>query len=279
MKCLTIRSQFDNRLVDEDINLVHLLSNPCTLPKDQVPQWLFASRKEGCFRRCNESIADVHCLVVEYDKGITIAEWEQQFSHYAYALHTTSSHTLALNKFRCILPMAMPIPFELLKSRESKMVLKEIFGNIDPSCVVNFQKIPALPANPSDYYSNVNKGRKFNYVDEVAPGISRITMNEEIEKQFQYSQRQKYIQREGTNLEAYKAKVLENKEREFGGCGARETGDRYTTLCRYCGSLLHSIYPTGDYIFDDSEVMAIITSECRDSRVIKMVRDLIRRRK
>ena len=278
MKCLTIRSQFDNRLVDEDINLVHLLSNPCTLPKDQVPQWLFASRKEGCFRRCNESIADVHCLVVEYDKGITIAEWEQQFSHYTYALHTTSSHTPTLNKFRCILPMAMPIPFELLKSRESKMVLKEIFGNIDPSCVVNFQKIPALPANPSDYYSNVNKGRKFNYVDEVTPGISRITIDEEIERQFQHSQHLKYIQREGTNLEAYKAKVDESTSALISSLPRCENGTRYSEFLSVMGKILGAKYPNGDEIYTTAEVQMMLKSVYWDSGLEKAFRNFSRRR-
>lgn len=278
MKCLTIKSQFDNRLVDEDINLVHLLSNPCTLPKDQLPQWLFASRKEGCFRRCNESIADVHCLVVEYDKGITIAEWEQKFSHYAYALHTTSSHTPALNKFRCILPMAMPIPFELLKSRESKMVLKELFGNIDPSCVVNFQKIPALPVNPSDYYFHVNSGRKFNYVDEVAPGISRITMNEEIEKQFQYSQRQKYIQREGNNLEAYKAKVDESTSALISSLPRGENGTRYSEFLSAMGKILGAKYPNGDEIYSTAEVQMMLKSVYWDSGLEKAFRSFSRRR-
>ena len=278
MKCLTIRSQFDNRLVDEDINLIHLLSNPCTLPKDQVPQWLFASRKEGCTRRCNESIADVHCLVLEYDKDITIAEWERQFSRYSYALHTTSSHSKSLNKFRCILPMAEPIPFELLKSRESKTILKKIFGGIDPSCVVNFQKIPAMPANPLDYYYNINKGAKFNYVVEVSPGIAELVMNEEIENQFNKSHHQKYLVRDNNNLAAYKAKVDETTHALVSSLPRHENGTRYSEFLSAMGKILGAKYPNGDEIYSSNEVRMMLKAVYWDGGLEKAFKSFSRRR-
>lgn len=283
MKCYIINSQYDAFLKPREVSLLAMCKNPSKKKKEDLEQWMFMDLIDPMVIRRNLlNYNNCHALIIEYDnkigKYVSIESFCVKYKHLTWILHTSSSHTKALHKFRVILPLDIPTAYSTWHSHPVKAEMQVFFEGIDPSSVSNFQKIPALPANHDDYQCVVNQGVKFSYSmieDNVKARINAENALS-IERAKLRALRPKDM---AFNYEAYKAKVIENKEREFGGCGVSETGDRYTTLCKYCGSLLSATYPDGEYIFDDSEVMMIITSEYRDSRVTKMVRDLTRKRK
>lgn len=283
MKCYMINSQYDAFLKQREVSLLEMCKNPSKKKKEDLEQWMFMDLVDPMVIRRNLlNYNNCHALIIEFDNKdrfqITIEQFTARYKNLAWILHTTSSHTKALHKFRVILPLDVPTAYSIWHSRCVRDEMQVYFQGIDPSSFSNFQKIPALPANPNDYQYVVNQGAKFSYA-MIKDNVEART-NAENELNIERARLRALLPKDMSfNYEAYKAKVIENKEREFGGCGARETGDRYTTLCKYCGSLLSALYPDGEYIFDDSEVMMIINSECRDNRVTKTVRDLTRRRK
>lgn len=278
-----INSQRDPFLKERDLSLLEMCKNPSNKKKDDLPQWMFIDLIDPMqIRRNLLNYKNCHLLIIEFDnkygKYVSIEAFAEKYKHLSWILHTTSSHTPEVHKFRVILPLDTPTAYSIWHYKTVQEEMQLLFEGIDPSSFSNFQKIPALPANPDDYRYIVNHGVKFSYSMIKDNVEARI---EEENRQIAERARQRALRpkNESFNYEAYKAKVIENKEREFGGCGARETGDRYHTLCRYCGSLLNAKYPDGEYIFDDLEVKTIITAEHSDARVNKMVRDLTRRRK
>ena len=111
MKCLVKKINETAFVTVEDINLLHFLSNPSNLPKEKLPLWRFCTLKEGAELKANQLNYDtIHMLILEIDKGHTIQEIEDKASEFAHAIHTTSSHTPELHRFRLMLPLDMPYP-------------------------------------------------------------------------------------------------------------------------------------------------------------------------
>lgn len=184
MKCLVKSKNETGFVTVEDINLLHFLQNPSTSPKDKLPLWRFCTLKKDAPLRANQDNYDtIHMLILEIDKGYTIQAIESKASEFAYAIHTTSSHTPEVHRFRLMLPLDMDYPDSFWRENNIKRALIQKFAKFDNSTFSNYQKIPALPANPADYYYNIHKGRRFGYED-IKQIVEGLELDEHINQQF-----------------------------------------------------------------------------------------------
>lgn len=279
MKVLTVKSQYDTLIREEDVNLLSLLSNPVSLPKDKIPQWIFANKVDGEFKRKNSSIATVHCMQIEYDKGeITVDEWVTRYSNYSFALYTSSGHTPNLHKFRVIIPLKESVEYSNFISRLSKNIMCEIFTGIDDSCFTNWQKIPALTlADPSFYKYVTNNGKKFDYIEEVWNKVEYIIQQEEQIKQMQDILNPKKTYNT-INYDAYKLKVDESMEDLISDIPSRENGGRYRAFVSVMGSMLSSKYPDGVEIYSIHDIRHMLRRVYWDSNLENTLKRLERGR-
>jgi hypothetical protein len=173
----------------------------------------------------------------------------------------------------------MEYPEMLWRLSNVKQAMKELFPALDITCFVNFQKIPAVPANPIDYVYHVNRGERFSY-DVIDSRVKELDTTEELDAKLNDSIKKSNKRTfENNNLEAYKNTALANVRREYQGCGQAETGDRYLRMCSYTGKLLSMQYPDGNHMLTHEEVRSIIKCEYWDVRIAKMVRSFCTRRK
>ena len=174
-------------------------------------------------------------IILEIDEGYTIQEIEAKAAEFTYAIHTTSSHTPELHRFRLMLPLDMSYPDPLWRHPAVKTALIQKFASFDNSTFVNYQKIPALPANPADYYYNVHNGRAFSF-DDIADIVKGIELDMEIEKQFNDSRNppRVYIPGEDRkfNLDVYIEKHVIGR---LNNVNWHVAGDRDNTITRFCG--------------------------------------------
>lgn len=264
-----ITSQYDNKLQREDISLRDTLSNPLRCAKDKLPQWMFIESNAPIRRRVHYTT--IHALIIEYDKGKRIEEFEAEYKHLQWVLHTTSSHCADKHKFRVILPLDIPYEYDLITHQHSKIAISEYFAGIDESCFSNFQK---LPAYTPDYYWNYNIGAKFS-LNIIKGRLWELHMEQEMMESIRVTM-QYNAKRWGTGgFRAYKDATLANIESELRGVGACKSGHRYNDLVRFTRRLLNATYPnTGEHLFSTYEVEHIILCEYDDAAVRKMVRDL-----
>lgn len=273
----------DNLLAERNVSIRDYVLNPCNKPKDEVPLWLFVSLHKDAPRRRNMLNYDaIHAIIIEWDNKVsismTIEQFEVKYKHLAYALHTTSSHTTARPKFRAILPLDMKYPYSMFHDRFVKEAMLEYFPGIDASCFSNFQKIPALPANPSEYQYRINQGAKFSYC--LIKNKVEAKVNAEKEKNAERARLRALRPKDMSfNYDAYKQAALINITAEFAGCGRCKSGHRYSDLCSYAGKLINAKYPDATYIFDDAEVESIILHEYSDNNIKKMLNAFLRNRK
>ena len=236
MKCL-VKAKFETDKVSvEDINLLHFIKNPSNKPKPELPLWRFITLKEGMPNEANQEYYDkIHILILEFDKGTTIQEIESLVSEYSYAIHTTSNHTKEAHRFRLMLPLDISYPESFWRIPAVKKAMIAKFKYLDKSSFVNYQCIPALPPNPSDYYYNVHNGRAFSF-DDIADIVKGIELDMEIEKQFNDSLNppRVYIPGEDRkfNLDAYIEKHVIGR---LNNVNWHVAGDRDNTITRFCG--------------------------------------------
>ncbi len=76
----------------------------------------------------------VTCLVLDFDSGTAPEEFTRGWERYAYAMHTTHTHTEAHPKWRVVFPFARPVPAEEWPDLWQRLV-KHFGGNaIDKQC-------------------------------------------------------------------------------------------------------------------------------------------------
>ena len=280
MKCL-VKSKFETGIVSvEDINLLHFIKNPSNKPKKELPLWRFITLKEGSERKANQEYYDtIHMLIVEFDHGVRIPEIEQLASEYSYALHTTSNHTQEEHRFRLMLPLDISYPESFWRLPLVKQAMQIKFPGLDKSCFINYQCIPALPANPSDYYYKIQGGRKFGY-NEIAEIVLRLEFDEEMERKFLEASKPKrvYLEGEDTHFDRYKEKVDDSSDRLIASLPSHENGTRYHDFCSVIGKLLNCKYPDGEFIYDPEDIKMMLRTVYWDNAIEKAWRSFSRKR-
>lgn len=280
MKCL-VKSKFETGVVSvEDINLLHFLKNPSDKPKKELPLWRFITLKEGVEKRANQELYDtIHVLIVEFDHAVTIQSIEELASEYAYAIHTTSSHTQEEHRFRLMLPLDISYPESFWRLENVKKAMELKFPGLDRSCFINYQCIPALPANPADYYHKIQNGRKFGY-KEIEKIVERLEFDEEIERQFDESMKPKrqFLTTEDSNFDRYKEVVDENMDKLISSLPRTDNGSRYIEFCSAMGTMLNAKYPDGQHIYSKDDVEHMLRGVFWDVNLAKALRSFARKR-
>ena len=193
MQCLLVENQHSTLIHKGDVSLAKLLREPLHMPKEQVPQWIFGSLVEGHITRCNAAVGMIHALILDFDHQIKVHDFCIKSKSFQWALHTTSRHTQAEHHFRVIIPLLVPVEAAWLREPSTKAALLEVWPDLDPSSVVNWHKLPVLPADPADYYFHVQKGMLFDMHDIAARAY---VLKQEAEARQQKMQRQLEAERE-----------------------------------------------------------------------------------
>ena len=273
MKCLVKRHDKTGDVSVEDVNLLHHLKNPSNLAKDDLPLWRFCTLKAGAPLKADQTQYDtIHMIILEIDKGYTIQEIEAKAAEFTYAIHTTSSHTPELHRFRLMLPLDMSYPDPLWRLPAVKKALIQKFASFDNSTFVNYQKIPVLPANPADYYYNVHNGRAFSF-DDIADIVKGIELDMEIEKQFNDSLNPPKVympDEDEFNLSGYIEKKVIGR---LDGVNWHVAGDRSNTMIRFCGTWKTASRNLG---FDVSEVRRVVLNYRMPEEFKKIARKHLR---
>lgn len=276
-----IKNQFDNKLIEYDVNLRQAIETPLHMKKDELPQWQFIKLIEGADRlRQQDNYATRHALILDIDKNWNIADFEREYSHLTYAIHTTSNHTNQANRFRVILPLDSEYSNMLFRHKPVHEALANYFPGFDPSSLVNFHKLPALPVNQSDYYYNFNSGRRFGYSD-IKSKVEEIELSEEIERQFNASLKPKnsFLSKASEDArEAYKRKTDQNMDRLVASLPSHSTGSRYSDFCSVMGKMLNAKYPDEDFIYTTEEIKQRLKAVYWDHALDKAFRSFSRRR-
>lgn len=275
-----IRTQYDNKLLECEVDIVTVLKNPVTASKTALMQWQFLKLKEGAPSiRCQDNYSTRHALILDIDKNWTISAFEKEYSHLAFAIHTTSSHTPEINKFRVILPLDCEYPNELFRDTNVQHALREYFPGFDPSSLSNFHKLPVLPANPVDYYCNFNKGTRFSY-SLIKARVDEIVMSEQLDRELDGAFCKSTLAGSGeVNKAAYKAKVDQTTNALVRGLPAHENGSRYQEFCSAMGTLLNNKYPDGEHIYDRYDIKTLLSQVYWDRSLDKALTSFARRRK
>lgn len=280
-----IKNRYQTNLIEKVVNVENFIKNPFSLAKDECPLWNFVSIKEGKPKfRSGENYSEVHALLLDFDSNLTIEDFKKKYTNFKYFLYTTSSHIKGFcDKFRVIIPLKNPFPFNSYADRFFKESLIEYFDGIDKSCFSNFHILPNTPANKDDYYFYINESENiFDIVCEISGIYKKLKRKDEIHKSFK-----KCLRNESKNGDKnmtgnakinYKNKVSEELRKELHQIPSFRNGSRYNSLLSLTGKYVNAKYPSNEYIFDEKEIKEWIGSNCRDRAVIKMVEDLCRRR-
>lgn len=78
--------------------------------KRTLPAWSPASFGPGARRRLASRVVAVSCLVLDHDDGAPIEDGRRPWWAWSHLVHTTSSHTGEVPRYRVIVPLARPIP-------------------------------------------------------------------------------------------------------------------------------------------------------------------------
>ena len=283
MICQMINSQRDPFLKEKRVSLLEMVQNPSRKKKEDLEQWMFIDLIDPIqIRRNLLNYNNCHALIIEFDNKdrfqVTIEQFTARYKHLAWILHTTSSHTKALHKFRVILPLDVPTAYSTWHSRCVRDEMEQYFIGIDPSSFSNFQKIPALPANPDDYQYVVNQGAKFSYV--MIKDNVEVRLKLDAERRAESDRwRESRCKSDTINYEAYKAKVDESMEELIGYLPTSANGNRYNSFCSVMGKMLNCRYPDGTEVYDASDVKNMLQFKYWDNSLEKALRSFSRRRR
>lgn len=278
MKCLTIKDKWDTKVLEENVSLRDLLSSPIVGPKDKLPLWRFCTQIEGAKGRTNDQLESIHCLMVEYDSGeVTVEEFIEKYSEYAFALYTSPSHSPVKHKFRVILPLDQPYEFALWSSREVKTAMLNVFPNIDPTCFTNWQRIPGCESL-ENYRYFLNSGKKFGF-DVISKKVKDIIEEEKISREIDRAFRINRANSGEINKEAYKAKVDDSMNDIIRQLPSHKNGSRYIEFCSAMGKLLNAKYPDGQHIYSKDDVEHMLKRVYWDGDLAKALRSFARKRK
>lgn len=171
-----------------------LLKDPPVFPdKDRAPLAIYGTMSSspegvdvgGMMRpRCTGANVDsIFALQLDYDDGITIRQFAEQYSRYRWTLYTSYSYGYKPNdRFRVVMPLATPMPCELLESRRVKANLLWNFPHVDRCCMDrgHWQILPCVHAKDAPYMYLQNDGEKWGG-DDVWSQYARMKADEDVE--------------------------------------------------------------------------------------------------
>lgn len=166
-----------------------ILSNPPVIErKDKCPLAIFGTPvsapelDEGSRNpRCTgPNVDSIYALALDYDNGMTIREFIEEYNGVRFSLYTSYSYGVKYgDRFRVVIPLAKELPCHLLESRRVRKALEFQWPGVDESCFHrgHWQILPAR--NPAgNYMFHKNAGKPWDFDLE---GFERMKAEEEAE--------------------------------------------------------------------------------------------------
>lgn len=94
----------------ETLHRALTMQRPKPADKRQCPAWSPVKLKPGATKRGLDSVAEVSCLVLDYDGTADVSSALDVWRGNCLLWHTSWSHTPEIPRFRVVLPLASPIP-------------------------------------------------------------------------------------------------------------------------------------------------------------------------
>ena len=135
--------------------------------------------------RCTgNNVESIYALQLDYDSGKTIRQFYEQYSKYRFTLYTSYSYGFKENdRFRVVLPLATPMPCNLLQNRRVKANIMWHFPGVDPSCADrgHWQILPCIRAKGAPYLFAQNKDGELWGGDDFWAEYARWVQEDEAE--------------------------------------------------------------------------------------------------
>ena len=148
-----------------------LANPPVIAQKDRCPLAIFGTPVAGAeldletgHMRCiGANVQSLQALALDYDSGITIEQFKDEYADRQYSLYTSYSYGVKPgDRFRVIVPLATPLPCELLTYKRVRQNLLFNWHGVDECCFDrgHWQILPARnPDGKYMYYKN--KGERW----------------------------------------------------------------------------------------------------------------------
>lgn len=147
-----------------------LLANPPMIQdKDRCPLAIFGTpvsnpehdMETGKMRCIGANVDSIYALALDYDNGITIEQFMDEYRDRRFSLYTSYSYGIKEgDRFRVVIPLAKPMPCDLLTCKRVRDNLSFQYHGIDPntfSCG-HWEILPVRnPAGKYFYYKNPGK--------------------------------------------------------------------------------------------------------------------------
>lgn len=116
--------------------------------------------------RCTgDNIQSIYALQVDYDSGLTIAQFQRDYARYSYQLYTSYSYGFKQgDRFRVIFPLAEPIYIDWLVA-PVKEILHSFAPEADPTCWDrgHWQCLPCIRSADAPYVYEQHQGERLSF--------------------------------------------------------------------------------------------------------------------
>lgn len=152
-----------------------------TMAPDPEPVQVHGMNRPRC---TGNNVESIYALQLDYDSGKTIRQFYEQYSKYRFTLYTSYSYGFKENdRFRVVLPLATPMPCNLLQNRRVKANIMWHFPGVDPSCADrgHWQILPCIRAKGAPYLFTQNKDGELWGGDDFWAEYARWVKEDEAE--------------------------------------------------------------------------------------------------
>ena len=134
--------------------------------KRTLPAWIPVDFEPG--GRLRDQVKAVHLAVLDFDGTCDISTACARWAGFAYALHTSWSHTAEKHRFRLVLPLARPVPRDAWPDAFARLV--ELAVEPFDRCSENPAQLfflPAVPSSNAERFGVVNDGPWLDLLAEL----------------------------------------------------------------------------------------------------------------
>ena len=162
-RCLT------NKEDTELFNLCTYLTEGYSSPaEDRFNPDLTKHPRTELIRRSKENVATIEALLLDVDGIMTLDNAVHQWSDWEFYIYSTYSNTEEKNKFRLVVPLAVPLTVAEFDARHHSM-LSEFFGADGASFTIS-------QAFYWPSYNHSNEQAKFSYYNRVAQRYNALDL-------------------------------------------------------------------------------------------------------
>lgn len=129
------------------------------------------------------NIDSIFALQLDYDSGVSIKQFQEEFKEYKYILYTSYSYGFKEHdRFRVIFPLEENLPYRYLTVSSVKNNLKLMFQGCDTCCFDcgHWQAGPAIRSKTAPYYYEFHEGKKLRLpIDKYKESYEELIYKEE----------------------------------------------------------------------------------------------------